>query len=129
MPNSAQRQIKRHEFDEILNFGFARHAQRYPLRCDVRIVRADGEISEAVMVDISQSGMGMDALLNFEQRTRVDVYFPNGFIWAGRMIWRDAFYSGMLFDKALSVFQLEKLRYDLGTSPRFEQSGSVGHSR
>lgn len=121
MPNTLAKQVKRGAFHEILNFGFVRHAIRYPLKADVRLLRADGEISEGVMVDLSLKGMGLDALLNFVQHTPVDVIFPNGFIWPGRMVWRDAFYSGLLFNTALSLFQLEKLKHELTASPRFPQ--------
>lgn len=124
MPDRLNRQIKQSKFDEILSFGCARHAIRYPLRADVRLIRRDGEISAAVMVDVSVSGLGMDALLNFARNTRVEVAFPNGIVCSGRMVWRDAFSSGLLFDEQLSLFQLEKLKHDLAA---FSLKGKAGH--
>lgn len=120
MPGSAKPNDA--DLHEFLNHGAAREGTRHRLKADVRLIRQPGEIAEAVMADISSTGMGLDGLLHFEEECAVVVDFPNGHRRSGRMVWRDAFHSGLLFAEPLSIFQLEKLMFDLCRRPFFERA-------
>ncbi|HEX7823051.1 MAG TPA: hypothetical protein VF463_20825 [Sphingobium sp.] len=96
--------------------------RRHPIRADVRLSSADGEMpAEVAMIDLSCHGMGTDGLIHFVPDSIVRVEFPNGAIRTGTAMWHDSFWSGIRFDSPLDPAEPDRLMTTLERAPHFSR--------
>jgi len=96
-----------------------RESRRYPIAADVSLTTSDGTYIESTVTDISRHGLAIDGLIQVPSGTEVDIRFPNGKNFAGRVVWYEGFWMGLTLKTPLKKAELQELMAELAVQPHF----------